>query len=657
MKFYFYVIIVILIFSSYKYDPILAVEDPNTIDMTVLCDSVEMDGKFNIEFINSRPLSILSSKKPKPIIFESLIIESSLFSVKGCMIDKDKNIRIESIDPNTQLFLYKEQNKPVDQIYISKITAVHEYSKIKFYNDSGECNITFGRRSMVYLENRYQNTDEWQLKIEGKFQIIGEDLNFEVMENEKIKFKGNLQIISPQFPDNLDFKLNFNYHFDIENKDIGKKGKIELLEGQVRYISRNDYAPNEFSVENYGMFNKNEIIENDFRVDMSNEYYQVENADRYLYDFKIDNIQKGGISKIETKGNRLSITSKIEYHGESLFPKIKVTSKYYIINKDGTWGEPEIETSNLTDDRTPIKIRFLDGRRYRIEILVEKLIKDDLVINYTIKGPHENKTENQVKTGKIYPYEFRCEKLPFNQQPIECYLELMYQKNDSEEIKQYNENIVNCYAEIYSEIIFEIEEIKKIKTQITENEKFEMLKRLKLVSETSDPIDVCIFIVTDSGVDIESGEYLLNESLRKGKFMDISARFRAPFIKENEIKSKIKIFIFYKIEGSENFSLYLPEPTMKVSIIEDITITKDFWRHIIEFLPSVSISFIPVILSIMISYNFIPGKTSLDSLIKSIKEYDFIKNRKYLYYFILLLFIFIIFGGYLIIVGLISFFI
>ena len=651
MKFYFYLIICMLILSPFKYDSILAEEDINTIDMTVLCDSVEMDGKFNIEFTNSRPLSILSSKKPKPIIFESLNIESSFFSVKGYVTDKDRDIRIEALDPNTQLFLYKEQNKPVDQIYISEITAVHEYSNIRFYNDLGECNITFGRRSKIFLENRYQNTNEWVLKIEGKFQILGEDLNFEVMENEKIKFNGNLQIISPQFPDNTDFKLNFNYYFD-----IGNKGKIELFEGQIKYISRNDFAPNEFSVEDNGMFNKNEIIENNFRVDMNNEYYQVENADKYLHDFNIPNVKKGKILNIETKGNRLSIKSNIEYLGESLFPKIKVTSKYYIINKDGTIGDPLIEISNLQNEMNTKKIQFLDGRRYKIEIIIEPLVNDNLSINYTIKGPHEKILENQVKLGITYDYEFRCSKPSFNQQPVECCVELTYLKENSQEIKQYNEKTINCYAEIYSEIMFEIKNIIDTKKTINEKEEFLISKKLMLTSETSDPINISIFIVLDDGIKIRCGEYLINKSLRKEDSINISATLVAPFIEENEKETEIKIYVFYKIEGSDNYSLYLPEPTMNATIIEDIKIKKALGQHIIEFFPSVSISFIPVILSIMISYKLIPGKNSVDGLIKLIKEKYLSKNQKYINYIILIIFIIIIFGFYLLIVGLISFY-
>jgi len=613
LKFYLYLILWISILFSFEYDTILAVEEGiNTIDMIVLCDSVEMEGKFDIEFNYDRHINLLSSKKPKPIIFESLNIVSSNVSIKGYELKAKNNIRVEAIDPNTQLFIYKDNNKLASEIYVSRISAIHEYANVIFSNYLGTSNIIFGKKSKIFLEETYPDIEGWVLKIDGKFQVLGDGINLEVMENEKIKFIGDLEILSPEFPNNTNFNINFSYYPHIKH--------IKLIEGQMRYISKNDYAPNEFSVVQNGKINKNEIIENDFKINMNDKYYQIDHKDEYLHDFRIYNVKKGKILNIDIKKERLSINSYIEYAGESLFPKININVKYYLINRDGTIGDPLIEISNFENEKNLKDFKFFDGRRYLIEITIEKLLNDNLLFNYTIIGPHEDIIRNQVQSGIKYSHEFRCPKPSFDQQIIECYVRLDYQKTDSKDLKQYKEKTISFFTEIQSDIKFEIEDNIETKQEVEEDEKFQISKKLTLASETSDPIDICIFYVPNDGIELEYGDYLINESLRKGDSIEISTLFRSPFIEGNKQYSEIYIFIFYKIQGSDSYTIYLPEPTMRASIVENIIINKTFLQRFKEFLPIALTALISVPFTLLFQNKVLTEKDIVAKLEEKIKN-------------------------------------
>ena len=609
MKLMAIVICVFLLFTTKPFWILTEPTDENIhkLEMTVLCDKFGMYGDFGLKFKNGRPYPIWSSRKPVPINFKNLHLEAGSIKVDGKSLDiAGEKVRIEAQEIKPRLYIYRESNIHVHEIYISKIMAATTDAEIEFYTIAGETYVSIGRNSIIELENKYSSSEEWIIEIEGKFQIIG-DKDYEVMEDKKIRFSGALQIEGPELPNSINLRLAFDFFYHMD--------EFQLDEGHISFESGYDSSPNKFMAESYGAVNEDEVIEDGFRIDMTNEFYQ---TDRFLGKFCIGNVCEMKAYDIKTDENRLSIKSDIDYIGETIFPKVKVTTKYFLITKDNTVGDLLVEISNLeTGSRETVT--FLDGREYLIEICIDKLVNDDIVVDFIHRNFQEDITKKDFTIGHPYKKIIACLIPSFKKQPIECYTDAFYRKRNKDS-PEFSCKTESFYVEIQSEIIFEIEDIREeIFSEVKENDVFLISKRIILKSEISDSIEVKIFLVLEEGFKIEKFGYNPKYFSKKDDYIDIKTELRVPHIGDEKEEYEIKIFFIYNMNNSTDYKFYLPGSTTEATIVENITVKRGFQSYFSEWIPMI-ISFIfSGLFSYGLQYEFI-SKTKLEEKINKFFE-------------------------------------
>ena len=133
-------------------------ENIHELDMTVLCDSFEVNGNFDLEFNSSRSYPIWGSKNPIPINFRNLHIETKSIIIDDRSLNSmGEKVRIEAQESKPRLYIYKEPSTSVHEIYISRIKAATKDAEIGFSATAGETYVSIGKDSIIHLENEYLN--------------------------------------------------------------------------------------------------------------------------------------------------------------------------------------------------------------------------------------------------------------------------------------------------------------------------------------------------------------------------------------------------------------------------------------------------------------------------------------------------------------------
>lgn len=592
----------------------LVASDTHDLGTTILCDSFRMNGEFDLKFKTTKFCSIqVSNHTPTPINFSSLHIDSNSISIDDFSLEMTNGkIRIDA-QPTAQLFFYEGPSTYAQGVYISRITDSNKKGEMTFNSISSNCRISLESNSKIYLENKYSNSKEWVIRIKGQFRAVDitgdKPVDYPIMENKKIRFTGSLEVENPELCDSENIKLNINFLREIDS--------LHLNGGQVLFISDHDYSPNRYLIESNEINYKDEVIEDEFRIDMTKNFYK---TDKFLKEFHIENICDMDVYKIEMAENKLSIKSHIKYLGETYFPRVKVTTKYFLVNKDNTIGDPLIVISNLEPSSENKSMEFFVGRKYKAEICIEKLAKN-ITVNYSNKDFKENDEKTDV-TDYCYEYYIRCSSSYSREQPIECYTNVTYQKKGEE--KQFTCRTESFFAIIQSGVEFEIyPPYEEIEREIDENEIFSVSKNITLKSETSDPIKVHAFLIIDRGFKIESDKSHFVESLRKEDSMEINVDLRTPFVRYDVEHYDIKILVFYQMEESDYYTLFLPDPTKDATIVENITVKKEFWNHILDK----SDNILTLILTCI--FTFIIGNKAVSKVMIPRQISEFLKKKKY----------------------------
>lgn len=552
-------------------------ENTHELYMTVSCDNFEIDGKFDLEFKNSISYSIWGSRAPVPINFRCLYIETDSMRIGEKHLENvEGTTKIMAQPSKAQLYFYEEPGIPAEKMYISKITSFDGNTEVNFFSTSGESFVSVGRDSLIYLENR-PATRKWILKIKGGFRV-NED---EDMEDEMISFFGSLRIESPELPDSKNLILNFNSFHHL--------GNLQQEEGHILMESRHSLLPNRFMVELGGIENKDEVKEDGYRIDMTREFYK---NDRFLREFQIENIYDAKIHDIKTGDQKLSVRATIKYNGETYFPRIKVTTKYFALTSDDKKGDFQVGISNLETGGKET-VEFLDGRKYMIEILIERFVKDDIIVDFTHEDFQEEITKNDWPTGLVYEHEFTCYALSSKIQNIECFTKGTYRKRN-EESPEIPFRTEGFYVEIQSRIEFDINDLKEIPETVKENERLSFSKRITLISEVSDSIEVRIYLDLKEGFGIKNFKYHPTSFSKQGDSIDIEVELMAPSIAE-EKSYEIKIIMFYRMNETTNYDLYLPN-SLETTIVENITVRRSTLGILFEAFPylvsfAISLSF------------------------------------------------------------------
>lgn len=562
---------------------------------TVLCDNFKINGEFDLNFEDTISFPIQSSKNsPIPINFSSLYIDTNSISLDDMPPDTvEGGIRIDA-QPTAQVYFLKEAKTYAESIYISRITYSKENAEINFYSTLGRCHMAFGKNSMVYLENNYSDSEEWILKIKGNVHVVGVIGNQEIdslMENKMIKFSGSLKIESPELSNQVDLRIDFDFSKN--------KNEFKIYKGQLHFISNYDFSPNEFKVESDGITYENEVIEDGFRVDISKDFYR---SNVFLNDFHIANVQEAEVQKIMIDQKRLSVKSHIKYAGKTLFPKVIVSTKYFLVCKDGTIGDPLIVISNIESNSSNNLVEFFVGRKYKIEISIEKLVKDDIIVDYCDKNFGGDERKYGFDISNYDYYYVRCTNSSPENKPIECFTEIFYRKIEGG--ASYRDNTESFFAKIESGIEFEIDPSLGFEsnTIVHENETFSISRKITLISETSDPIKIYVFIL-EEGFGIESDKSYFTSSLTKGDSIYIDFKIRAPIANYDGERHEIKIFIYYQMEGSDYFTLYAFDHSKDASFTENITVNRNFGYYFLNNFHPVILSILSGIVSIILGYN------------------------------------------------------
>jgi hypothetical protein len=552
-------------------------ENLHELDMTVLCENLELTGYFDLKFDGSRSFPIWGSKAPIPINFRRLHVKTESISIGNKTFnDVGEDIIIEAQPatksyPTAQLYICREPSGYVQDIYISRIQAVTGDARMEFSVISGENFVSFGKGSLMHLRNKYSSSNEWILKIEGRFQVKG-NRDLEVMYDKTLKFSGLLEIESPELPNSQKIRLGLNFSY--------KKDEFRLEGGNASLVSGYNSSMNKFFVESMGIVNEDEVLEDGYRIDMTKEIYL---DDRFLKEFHVENVKEIILYDVKTAGNRLSVKFHMEYVGESLFPKIGVTTRYFLMTGEGPEENPIVEISNLETDEKEI-VKFLDNRDYTIEIFVEKFVKDNIIVNFTHMNFQKIINENDISLEFPYRYLLQCETPSFEKQDFECFTQGSFRKRDDED-SEVLFRTKGFYARIQSSIGFEIEDIDRILEEIEEDEELSFSKRITLISETSNSIEIMVFMEVEDGFGIKSFWYHPKRFSRKGDFVDIKVHLRAPSIVGEARSCEIKIFIFYRMNESNDFILYLPDPNIEATIVEDLVIKGTFRGSLEEGFP------------------------------------------------------------------------
>ncbi len=558
--------------------------DDHVLEMTVLCDTFGMIGDFCLEFNNARRYDIKYARSdPTLADFKYLVTDADTIKIddkrsSGNTVSIDKpageniEFRIENLSQTTLEFIDGEDI--VRKLWIKRIEGSKEKdTNVSFYQDSGEPHISFGENSIIYLENYYSHP-EWILELQGDFQIQikGENNNIEPIKNmneARITFTGSLIVESPKAP-RADFLcLGFEFHDNIKVLSSGK-GQI-VVSSEAR--SAQETTENQFI----------EVIEDSFRIDMTKEFYR---TDDYLKNLHLKNIEKMQIEEIRESYGRLMIkTGKIYYGGETLFPKIEITTRYFSADKQTEEeGNYLVELTNTEVTRS--EVEFLEGNQYTVEIHIQKLVEDGIKIDLEDKNCHffvPFEGEKILKNIDLEDPEFRhhykfivipgCSHLSGQ---IRCFTDVSYRKKSEEPLKSPYCETRSFTAVVSAGIYFIIQPGEDPKpTYVNENRTFTIERKISLDSETSSPVTVKAFLILEKGFEVESGTpYASNKLMKDGEPLDFKVNIRTPMIEKNEELYKVKVLVFYKMAESDYYTLYLPDPTKDETVVIDVIVER-----------------------------------------------------------------------------------
>lgn len=573
-------------------------ENNHELKMTILCDTFEMTGKFNLEFYGAMHCEVEDSKNDSTLTsFKYLLIDANTITINGKLLDKGGRFRVKALGKTRLKILSREDI--VQSIWIKQIKGKKEDATVSFSQQlEGQC-VSFGSGSEVYLDNF---SNPWSLELEGEFQIqddkrnpvIDEEYDItQFMRNARITFAGSLSVEDPkvlvkglkepkedfphleiEFCDDVD-KLCFE-----KEKEEGEALGEAVFKAEAK--SAHTPSPNQFI----------KVIEDEFGINMTNDYYTTGEFTESLH---VRNIEKMYVKKIRESSGKLMIETEITYSGYTLFPKIKVTTRYFLVDPRTRTENLLIETSNLEitnsekESLEDEKVKFLAGKEYKVQIRIEKLVYDNIIVNledincdnFVLTKKGANKFKNNIDLGiphdpfHVHEYFFKVDYQGIGETP-DCFTKVYYwkkeQKSEAGDVMtkdfeaQISSDIGRCI------VIKEHEDFED--KRVDEGERFTFQIEIEQAPEISVPIFVDAFLIPDEELRIESGQLHYSGDLEKGKSVTLYANLRAPAIKSGTKNYVIKVFVYYCIKGqdycdsSDPMKKIIVEPSFCHSVME-----------------------------------------------------------------------------------------
>jgi hypothetical protein len=560
-------------------------QEGHTLEMAVLCDILEMEGKFSLEFNGAKHYDIECSRNdPTLIDFEYLVIDADSIFINDKNTNKDvimtrpssdKKFRIENLS-QTELKILDEKTV-MRRIWIKKIEGCRKDAGIIFSQDSGKLYTIFGKDSIMHLENFYQNSS-WTLELSGDFQmqIVDEEENSEPIKNEEygigpnltnaqIVFSGPLSVQNGKAPRVNSFRLNLNFDDDVSSLYLGG-GQATIVSEAV---SDKETSENQFL----------RVIDDDFRIDMQKGFYHTND---YLKRFQLKNLETMWIDEIRESDEKLLIETRAIYNQDTLFPKIFIITKYFPASEKKEESGCLVETNN--SEITSDEVEFLEGNQYKVEIKIQKLVKESIQIDIedincncfvSYKGEKIVKDINLGDKDFPHTYEFivvsGCSRLSDSS---DCFTRVSYHKKSNEHQTDFRFCETRRFSAIVnSGIVLEISPPESQPREISEDDVLEIEKNISLDSETSFPVTVRAFLVVEKGFEVVGGaSYVDGKLSNNGNSLLFRVELKPPDVEKTESPYKVRILVFYKMSGSDYYVLYLPDPAKDETVVIDVVV-------------------------------------------------------------------------------------
>jgi hypothetical protein len=603
-------------------------QEGHTLEMAVLCDILEMEGEFSLEFNGAKHYDIECSRSdPTLIDFEYLVIDADSIFINDKNTRKDVIMTRPSSDNKTKFRvknLSQTELKILDEdtvmrrIWIKKIEGCRKDARITFSQDSGELYTIFGKDSIMHLESFCQNSS-WTLELSGDFQIqiVDEEENSEPVRNEEygigpnltnaqIVFSGGLSVQNGKAPRVNPFRLNLNFDDDVSS--------LNLVDGQTTIIS--ETVSDKETSENHFL----RVVDDDFRIDMQKDFYHTND---YLKRFQLKNLETMWIDEIRESNEKLLVETRAIYSQDTLFPKIFAVTKYFPASEKKEESGCLVETTN--SEITCNEVKFLEGNQYRVEIEIQKLVRESIQIDIedincscfvSYDGEKMLKDINLGDIGFHHTYKFivvsGCSRLSDSS---DCFTKVFYHKKSNE----HQGDLPFCEtrrfsAIINSGIVLGIDPPESEPREISEDDVLEIEKNISLDSETSNPVIVRAFLVVEKGFEVVGGaSYVDGKLSNNGNTLLFRVELKPPDVEKTESPYKVRILVFYKMSGSDYYVLYLPDPAKDETVVIDVVVKPSgsfFYDH-----PNINTALV----------SFIAGVIATSFV--SITIY-FIKNRK-----------------------------
>ncbi len=571
-------------------------ENNHVLRMTALCDIFEMKGLFKLEFNKIIDYEIKDPEKDSTLAdFEYLeiVANTNTISIDDKKLNKSGKFRIRKPQNTTLKTKLKvlSDDDVVQWLWIKQVMGRNENAKIVFSHSTEKQSIPFGEDYIVYLENCL-NPNHWTLRLEGQFKVVQVENDVETsiteevpMTEAKITFTGSLGVVSPKVhkglkgrvvgPPHLEFKLSEDVNrlsFEEEGSEITPRD----FEEEGNKITLRAEAPSEASLLPIQF---EDVIEDDFKINMDHEYYKT----KYRKEFHLLDIKKMIIEKIRKSDERLKVTLIARYGKETLFPKIKINTKYIRIdsetkaeilvgetsNLETTDETSNLETTDESEEPSESRTQFLYGEEYKVFILIETLVKDDIIVHLVDENsddfeqlPGHSKSRINISLGphnlsEDHDYSFRV--IGKIGEKIECKTRVWSQDSRIEmETKSLEAEIS---SDIDEYIYIKEREDDEEKEENEKNEKKEEFKPIHIVegeifrfrveigpkSETSAAISVKAFIIPSEGFEIVDGQLYDYKDLEEEP-LTLEVSLIAPITNLEENRDlEIKVVAYYCI--------------------------------------------------------------------------------------------------------------
>jgi hypothetical protein len=532
--------------------------DYHTLKMTAICDIFEVTGNFYVEFRTARSHKVSGSiNDPVLADFNYLVIEASDISINNKFKAKNRNLKVETKN-RTSLKIFPGDNIN-REILIKRIKNLTQDSSISFHQGLKKQYVSLGKDSIIDLENNFLDLRPWVLELNGEFGIIDNDTGEPLLDSESdikssmskavIKFNGSLSVEQPQVLNTDSFSVDFEFS-DIEELSLRN------CHIAIRSDIRSDLKGNEFR----------DMVEDDFRIDMTKEIFE---KDSYAKDFRLRDIEIMEVEEIKESDGRLMIKSpRIRYSGKTLFPKIRVITCYYLVNENAE--EFLVEISSLSPTNYE-KLNFLVGETYRVHILIEKFVKDDIMVNladnnceFFIPENGSPKIVNNLNLGpqksfRDYEYFFTVDPRGIDK-TSECWTEVSYRKKGQDSEFKVMTGIFKAEISCNINPIITIKESEFFNGDTIEGGgTFETELVVALPSETSASVTVDAFIIPDERFTVMWGELHKEKELEKGDSLLMRVELKAPLDNKEKETCKIQFIVYYYIENSAYYNYYKSE--------------------------------------------------------------------------------------------------